>query len=152
MPRLRRIRPQHELVFVFECRRPLKGAIAEAAIALAAIELGIVVLRPLTEGRRYDLVFDIDHACPRAVQVGTPQGAVLVVNRGLPSHAAGLRAHDVRPPEIDAVAAYCQELKRCYWLPIEVVAGMRRSTLRLTPAANDQQIAINFAADYASGL
>ena len=39
----------------------LKGAIAEAAITSAAVELGIVVLRPLVEGRRYDLVFDIDH-------------------------------------------------------------------------------------------
>ena len=35
-----------------------RGAVAEAAIALAATKLGIVVLRPLIEGRRYDLVFD----------------------------------------------------------------------------------------------
>ena len=39
----------------------LKGAIAEAAIMAAAVELGVVVLRPMIEGRRYDLVFDIDH-------------------------------------------------------------------------------------------
>jgi hypothetical protein len=36
----------------------LKGAIAEAAITMAAAELGFVVLRPLIEGRRYDLVVD----------------------------------------------------------------------------------------------
>jgi uncharacterized membrane protein len=54
--------------------------------------------------------------------------------------------------EIDAVAAYSQELKRCYWLPIEVVEGMRSISLRLSPAANNQQTAINFAADYALGL
>ena len=35
-----------------------KGAIAEAAITLAATEMGIVVFRPVIEGRRYDLVFD----------------------------------------------------------------------------------------------
>jgi hypothetical protein len=35
-----------------------KGAIAEAAVALAAIKAGIVVARPLSEGRRYDLIFD----------------------------------------------------------------------------------------------
>ena len=39
----------------------LKGAIAEAAITAAAVELGIVVLRPLVEGRRYDLIFDVEH-------------------------------------------------------------------------------------------
>jgi PD-(D/E)XK endonuclease len=33
-----------------------RGAVAEAAIATAVIERGLTVLRPLTEGRRYDLV------------------------------------------------------------------------------------------------
>ena len=36
----------------------MKGAIAEMAIQKAAVELGYVVLRPLVEGRRYDLVID----------------------------------------------------------------------------------------------
>jgi hypothetical protein len=35
-----------------------KGAIAEAAITARAVTLGVVILRPLVEGRRYDLVFD----------------------------------------------------------------------------------------------
>jgi hypothetical protein len=37
-----------------------KGAAAEAAIAAMAIELGLTVLRPLCEGRRYDLVIDLE--------------------------------------------------------------------------------------------
>jgi hypothetical protein len=36
-----------------------KGAIAESAIIHAAIKLGIGVLKPLTDGHRYDLIFDI---------------------------------------------------------------------------------------------
>lgn len=36
-----------------------KGGIAEAEIIAAAVRLGIVVARPLTEGKRYDLIFDI---------------------------------------------------------------------------------------------
>src|SRR6266480_4901865 len=35
-----------------------KGAIAEAEITAAAAAVGIVVARPLVEGRRYDLIFD----------------------------------------------------------------------------------------------
>ena len=31
----------------------------EAVIAAAAIKLGVVALRPLVEGRRYDLMFDV---------------------------------------------------------------------------------------------
>jgi len=33
-----------------------KGAIAEAAVALAAMKLGIDIYRPLGEGGRYDLI------------------------------------------------------------------------------------------------
>jgi PD-(D/E)XK endonuclease len=35
-----------------------KGAAAEAEIAAAAIRLGLVVLQPLGDGSRYDLVID----------------------------------------------------------------------------------------------
>ena len=43
-----------------------KGAFAEAAISAAALELGLTVLRPLCEGRRYDIVIDLE---PRLVRV-----------------------------------------------------------------------------------
>ena len=36
-----------------------KGNIAEAKLAAAAIELDIGVSRPLCEGQRYDLIFDL---------------------------------------------------------------------------------------------
>ena len=36
-----------------------KGNIAEAAIALEAIKLGIDVLKPVAEHGRYDLAFDL---------------------------------------------------------------------------------------------
>ena len=47
--------------------------------------------------------------------------------------------------------AYSQELKRCYWLPIDVVEGKRGMHLRLQSAANNQEAAINYAADYELG-
>jgi hypothetical protein len=34
-----------------------KGAIAETAIALAALEAGLEVYRPIAEGGRFDLIF-----------------------------------------------------------------------------------------------
>jgi hypothetical protein len=37
-----------------------KGAAAEAAITAMTIQLGLTVLRPLCEGRRYDLVIDLE--------------------------------------------------------------------------------------------
>jgi hypothetical protein len=43
-----------------------KGAIAEIAIAAAALKLGVEVYKPLAEGGRYDLIFDLD---PQLVRV-----------------------------------------------------------------------------------
>jgi hypothetical protein len=37
-----------------------KGAVAETAITTAALQLGLTVLRPLCEGRRYDLIIDLE--------------------------------------------------------------------------------------------
>jgi PD-(D/E)XK endonuclease len=130
-----------------------KGAIAEAAITLMAIEMDIVVLRPAIEGRRYDLVFDVDHRLYRVqCKWARRQGAVLIVNLESCRHTPhGYVRTMYDRTEIDAVVAYSQELKRGYWLPIEVVEGMRAISLRLAPPANNQQLAINYAADYELG-
>ena len=130
-----------------------KGAIAEAAITLAATELGIVVLRPATEGRRYDLVFDIDDRLHRVqCKWARRSGGVLIVNLESCRHTPHGYVRTIYDrTEIDAVAAYSQELKRCYWLPIDVVEGKRAISLRLTPAVNNQELAINWAADYLFG-
>ncbi len=50
-----------------------KGSIAEMEIATAAVKLGIGVFKPLSDGHRYDLIFDLgeERLCARPVQVGT---------------------------------------------------------------------------------
>ena len=115
--------------------------------------MGIVVLRPTIEGRRYDLVFDIEHRLYRVqCKWARRSGGVLIVNLESCRHTPhGYVRTKYDRTEIDAVAAYSQELKRCYWLPIDVVEGMRAISLRLTPAANNQLTAINFAAEYEFG-
>ena len=106
----------------------LKGAIAEAAITSRAVELGIVVLRPLVEGRRYDLVFDVDHRLYRVQCKWAPRrGAVILVQLGSCRHTPrGYVRSTYSADEVDAIAVYCQELKGCYWLPIDLVAGRRQ--------------------------
>jgi hypothetical protein len=42
-----------------------KGNIAEAAIVLEAIKLGIHVLKPVGEHGRYDLIFDLERGLIR---------------------------------------------------------------------------------------
>ena len=131
----------------------LKGAIAEAAITARAVELGIVVLRPLVEGRRYDLVFDVDHRLYRVQCKWAPRrGAIIDIQLATCRHTPrGYVYTTYTREEIDAVAVYCQELRKCYWLPIEVVAGRRAMYLRLEPTANRQRAEVNFAADHELG-
>ena len=87
--------------------------------------IGIVVLRPVVEGRRYDLVFDVDHELFRVQCKWAPRrGAIIDVHLATCRHTPrGYVYTTYGPDEVDAIAVYCQELKRCYWLPIDMVAA-----------------------------
>jgi prevent-host-death family protein len=130
-----------------------KGNIAEAAITLAATKLGIPVLRPITEHTRYDMIFDLEPGLVRVQCKWAPRkGNVVVVNlAGFRYTSTGYVRSTYCADEIDAVAAYCQELDECYLLPIEKVDGMRGIHLRLAPTKNGQRAALNWAADYRLG-
>ena len=118
-----------------------KGAIAEAAIALEAIKLGVEVYRPMAEGGRYDLIFVLEELLLRVqCKWAALRGDVLVV-----PCVSSWRSRDgfVRraytAAEIDAVAAYSIDLDRCYFVPIERVEGRPAIALRLAPARNNQR-------------
>ena len=50
--------------------------------------------------------------------------------------------------EIDAFAAYCPEVDRCYFLPFELFLGRTQVHLRLSPCRNNQSLGVNWAKDY----
>ncbi len=50
--------------------------------------------------------------------------------------------------EIDAFAAYCLELNRCYFLPFHAFGGRRLVHLRLAPSRNNQKAGIHWANDW----
>jgi hypothetical protein len=53
--------------------------------------------------------------------------------------------------EIDAVVAYCPDLERCYFLPMDEFAERVEIQLRLTPSKNNQRRGINWADEYEFG-
>jgi hypothetical protein len=123
-----------------------KGAIAEAEIAAAAIRHGLGVARPLAP-RRYDLVFD---TCMRLLRVqckwASLLGDVVVVRcRSSRRGRAGYIRRDYMSSEVDAIAAYCGDLDKCLWLPMERFEARSAIQLRLVPARNNQQMNINDA-------
>jgi hypothetical protein len=130
-----------------------KGAIAEAAIAAAAIKLGVRVLRPLDEGGRYDLVFDVGGTLLKVQCKWAPRKAgVIVVNtRTSRLTPRGYVRGTYTAAEVDAIAAYCPDTDRCYLLAIEDVLNQQVVHLRLVAAANHQEVAIKYAAKYEFG-
>ena len=130
-----------------------KGAIAEAAIVKACIDLGLEVLRPFGEGRRYDLVIDNGAQLLRAqVKWAVRRGAVIHADLGTSRYTPnGYVTTTYRPEEIDGFALHCQETAQSFWLPIGEFSGRQAVHLRLEPAANGQRGSIRWAAEYPFG-
>ena len=55
------------------------------------------------------------------------------------------------PDEIDAVAAYCPDLRTSYFLRIGELVGRQQLHLRLLPAKNRQRVGVKMAAQYELG-
>ena len=126
-----------------------KGAIAEAAVVLAATKLGIGVARPLGD-ERYDLVFDLRDRLLRVQCKWASRRDDVVVVRCYSARrtATGFHKSYYSPGEIDALAAYCPELERCYFLPLTAFPGRTQVHLRLQPSRNNQSARVNLAAEF----
>jgi hypothetical protein len=131
-----------------------KGAAAETAVAHEAIKLGIEVYRPVAEGGRFDLIFAFEDASLARVQCKWApiiRGVVAIRAYSARRAAEGLRHRGYTAEEIDAIAAYCPDNGRCYYLPIDHLEGQRTFHLRLGPAANNQAHGVNWAVEYELG-
>jgi hypothetical protein len=130
-----------------------KGGVAELAIAAEAAQLEIGVFRPVMEGERYDLIFDLRPGLLRVqCKWAARRGAIITVPcQSCRRTATGLVARSYSESEIDAIAAYCHELKKCYLLPISLVANRREVSLRLFPTKNNQAQGVHWAFEYELG-
>jgi PD-(D/E)XK nuclease superfamily protein len=128
----------------------MKGALAEQMIVAEAIRAGVFVLRPIAEGARYDLMFDVDGLLRRVqVKSAARKGDVIVVGtRTCRYTPRGYVRTTYDASEIDAIAVYCQDTNGCYYIPIADVRGRSMIHLRLAKARNNQEFAISYAADY----
>jgi hypothetical protein len=109
------------------------------------------VFKPLTDGERYDLIFDFR---PQLVRVqckwASRVGDVVVARcRSCRRTRDGLLHRGYTSDEIDAIAAYSGELRRAYFLPLDLVAARSDVQLRLVPSRNNQRRGINWAEDFA---
>ncbi|MDX6707456.1 MAG: hypothetical protein QOI48_3302, partial [Solirubrobacteraceae bacterium] len=115
---------------------------------------GIGVLKPMVEGGRYDLVFEMaGHLLRIQCKVARKQREIINVRGRTCRRKAGggyVRS-TYTPDEVDAIAGYCPELDRCYLIPIREFPKSGGMYLRLSPSKNNQQIGLNWASDYELG-
>ena len=131
-----------------------KGGIAELAIAAKAALLGIQVLRPMTEGHRYDLAFDLGGPILRVQCKWAPlvNGIVRVHTRtSRHTPGRGYVRTTYSASEVDAVAGYCRDLDKVYLLPAAIFEGQTMVSLRLEPTRNNQSRLVHWAAQYELG-
>lgn len=131
-----------------------KGNVAELAIATEAARLGLSVLKPLTEHERYDLVLEIQGRLIRVqCKWGSRKRDVICVRVSSSYHSPtrGYVKSTYDESQIDALAVYCEDLDRCYLLPVSMVAGRQLLHLRTSAPRNNQRAAINYAAEYELG-
>jgi hypothetical protein len=129
-----------------------KGAVAEAAITLEAIKLGIGVYRPLGD-ERCDLIFDLGERllrvqCKWAARIGN---VVVVRTRTSRRGPEGHIHRSYSREEIDAIAAFCVDTGICYLLPHDLSVDRAAVQLRLEPTKNNQAAGIRWARDYEFG-
>jgi hypothetical protein len=127
-----------------------KGAIAEAAITLEAIKLGVEVYRPASEGGRFDMIFVLGGELVRVQCKWAPRIRDVIVVRCHSNRRAreGFRRRFYTSDEIDAFAAYCPDNERCYFIPFGAITARAQILLRLAPTKNNQSELVNWAEDY----
>jgi PD-(D/E)XK endonuclease len=130
-----------------------KGSIAEYGIAWAAIKLGIDVYKPLNDGTRCDLIFDLDGRLTRIqCKWASCQGDTLIVRCYRHRRTReGLLRRLYTADEVDAFAAHSIETDKCYFLPFARFNGQPNIQLRLAPTRNNQRTGVNWAEDFEFG-
>ena len=113
-----------------------KGTIAELAIISEALKLGVDVYKPCFDGSKW----------------ATIRENVVTIRCYSSRRAPGgyiKRAYS--SDEIDALAAYCADLERCFLVPITRIDRRPTVHLRVAPTVNNEARGINWADDFKFG-
>ncbi len=126
-----------------------KGDLSVAMITATFLRRGFVVLRPVSELSRYDLVIDRGNGFER-IQCKTGRLRNGVVRFSTSSSLAHHRSGKTRityDGQIEAFGVYCPDNDDVYVVPISVT-GKAECVLRVESTKNGQASGVNFASAY----
>lgn len=116
-------------------------------ITAAFLRKRFVVLKPISDNLRFDLVIDRGNGFER-VQCKTGRmrkGAIQFNSCSTSAYGYGGRSH--YKGDADIFAVYCPETDKVYVIPVDA-AGETQVKLRVAPAKNRQKSRVRLAADY----
>ena len=128
------------------------GDISEQAVITRLLQCGYVVLQPIGQMHRYDLVIeDADGAFWR-VQVKTgwlneDQSVILFASSSSMNYTVKHKGARSYRGQCEYFAVYVESLNKVYFIPVDDV-GMTRASLRLTQSKNNQEKNVRWAKDY----
>jgi hypothetical protein len=128
------------------------GDISEQAAITRLLQCGYVVLQPVGQMHRYDLVIEDADGKFWKVQVKTgwvveDEGIIMFASASSQNYTVKAKGWRGYKGQADYFCVYVEELNRLYLIPVDEV-GASKATLRLTPARNGQTKGVRWARDY----
>lgn len=111
------------------------GEVSEAQIVAALVRAGFVVLKPLGDNQRYDLVLDEKGKFSR-VQVKTGRIKRGAIRFPTSSSCRGSRGRRTYHGEVEYFGVFVPEINRSYLIPVEVT-GRFSCNLRVAQPQNN---------------
>jgi hypothetical protein len=126
-----------------------RGDLAEIELVAALMRTGRRVLRPLSNGLRYDLLIDNDDGTYTRVQCKNgvlKNGGVLFRVYSVSGHRTKATSYH---GQVDAFGVYCPQTATAYLVPMAAIAECNTMVcLRVSPARNSQIRGVHLAQDY----
>ena len=124
------------------------GEISEQKAALAFLQLGYMVSKPLVQSSKYDFIVEINRVLYKIqVKTGQLKNQSYIEFATSTSHTNTKKTINLTytSDDVDFFVVVCEN--KCYMLPIKD-CNKRSQRLRIKPTNNNQKNGVTFANDY----
>src|SRR5713226_2882641 len=117
------------------------GLTAHTAILHKLVSMGLEVLQPLSDDLRYDLAYYVEETAElvriqcKAGRYVPEIGCILFKNY---NRAGGRTARRGYFGDAEYFGVYCEELKKHYLIPVDLIPSIVEVHLRVIPSKNNQ--------------